>query len=83
MMTPRERLLSAFLGRPVDRVPLGVSFGWHPWGETLERWKRETGRADLDPGCCVAGPTCTDDTGLYPAVMGALAAWRLTSGLVH
>ena len=47
-MTPRERLLNAFLGRAVDRVPYGISFGWHPWGETLERWKRESGIADLN-----------------------------------
>lgn len=46
-MTPRDRLLNAFLGRPVDRVPFGISFGWHPWGETLDRWKRETGKPDL------------------------------------
>ena len=47
-MTPRERLLNAFLGRPVDRVPFGISFGWNAWGETFDRWKRETGNPNLD-----------------------------------
>lgn len=47
-MTSRDRILNAFLGRPVDRVPFGLSFGWSAWGETFDRWKRETGNPDLD-----------------------------------
>jgi len=30
-------------------VPYGVGLGWSPWGETLERWRAETGRPELDP----------------------------------
>lgn len=48
-MAPGERLVRCLLGQPVDRVPFGVSLGWYPWGETLERWRKETGRPDLDP----------------------------------
>lgn len=47
-MTSRERILNAFLGRPVDRIPFGISFGWYPWGETYARWKQETGNPDLN-----------------------------------
>ncbi len=48
-MTPGERFIRCLAGQPVDRLPYGVGIGWHPWGETLARWRTETGRADLDP----------------------------------
>ncbi len=48
MMTPRERILGTFLGEKVDRAPYGVGIGFWPWGEAMERWKRESGIADLD-----------------------------------
>jgi len=48
-MAPGERLVLCLLGEPLDRAPFGVGIGWAPWGETLERWRLETGRPDLDP----------------------------------
>ena len=47
-MTPGERFVRCLSGRSVDRTPYGVGIGWLPWGETMERWKRESGRPDLD-----------------------------------
>ena len=47
-LTPGERVIRCLTGEPVDRVPYGVGLGWIPWGETLERWKRESGIADLN-----------------------------------
>ncbi len=44
-----ERLVRCLAGEPVDRAPFGVGIGWRPWEQTLERWRRETGRPDLDP----------------------------------
>ncbi|MCE0498951.1 MAG: hypothetical protein LV481_13505 [Methylacidiphilales bacterium] len=32
----------------MDRVPYGIGLGWSPWDETLERWRRESGIADLN-----------------------------------
>ncbi len=49
-MRPGERVVRCLLGQSVDHVPYGVGIGWAPWGETLERWRAETGRGDLDPG---------------------------------
>lgn len=46
--SPRQRLINALLGRPVDRAPFGIDFGWYPWGETHQRWLRETGKTNLD-----------------------------------
>ena len=45
-----ERLVRCLTGEPVDRVPFGVNLGWWPWGETMDRWKRESGQPDLDIG---------------------------------
>ncbi|NLH99192.1 MAG: hypothetical protein GX446_06835 [Chthonomonadales bacterium] len=50
-MKPGERVVRCLLGQPVDHVPYGVGIGWAPWGETLERWRAETGRGDLNPAC--------------------------------
>lgn len=48
-MEPGERLIRCLLGQSVDRIPFGIGLGWGPWGETLERWRAETIRPDLDP----------------------------------
>lgn len=48
-MSPGERVVRCLCGEPVDRVPFGVGLGWYPWGETLENWRRQAGRPDLDP----------------------------------
>jgi hypothetical protein len=44
----RERLLGTIAGRGVDRPALPMWLGFSPWGETLERWRRESGDAELD-----------------------------------
>lgn len=48
-MTPGERVVRCLIGQKTDRVPFGIGIGWAPWGETLKRWREETGRPDLDP----------------------------------
>ncbi|MCY3019849.1 MAG: hypothetical protein NTW87_12580 [Planctomycetota bacterium] len=45
-----ERVVRCLIGEPVDRLPFGVGIGYWPWGETHERWKKETGKADLEVG---------------------------------
>ena len=50
MPTTRERILGTFLGEKVDRPPYGMGIGFGPWGETVDRWKRESGIPDLDVG---------------------------------
>ena len=50
LLAPGERVVRCLIGEPVDRVPYGVGLGWQPWGETAERWKRESGIADLEVG---------------------------------
>ncbi len=47
-LTAGERFVRCLTGQPIDRVPYGVGIGWRPWGETLARWRAETGRPDLD-----------------------------------
>lgn len=47
-MTHRERILRTLTCRETDRVPLPNWLGFAPWGQTMERWKEETGREDLD-----------------------------------
>jgi len=49
-LSPGERLVRCLCGEPVDRVPFGVNLGWYPWGETLARWRQESGQPDLDVG---------------------------------
>ncbi len=44
-----ERVVRCLTGGDVDRIPFGVSLGWQPWGETLERWREESGYPALDP----------------------------------
>ena len=45
-----ERLVRCLGGGDCDRAPFGVGLGWAPWGSALARWRRETGRNDLNPG---------------------------------
>jgi len=47
-LTDGERIIRCFLGEPIDRVPYGVGIGWMPWGETTQRWQRESGEPELD-----------------------------------
>jgi uroporphyrinogen decarboxylase len=49
-MTNRERIVRTLLCEPTDRVPFGVNLGFYPWGQTLERWRKESGISDLNPG---------------------------------
>jgi hypothetical protein len=48
-ITPGERVVRCLTGQKVDHVPFGVGIGWAPWGETLKRWREETGKPELDP----------------------------------
>lgn len=48
-ITCGERIVRCLTGAPVDHVPFGVGIGWAPWGETLERWRTETGNPKLEP----------------------------------
>lgn len=43
-----ERCVRCLVGDKIDRVPFGVGLGWCPWELTLERWRKETGIADLN-----------------------------------
>jgi uroporphyrinogen-III decarboxylase len=43
-----ERVVRCLVGEPVDHVPYGVGLGWSPWGDTLDRWRREAQRPSLD-----------------------------------
>ena len=47
-LTCGERTIRCYLGEEIDRVPFAMSIGWSPWAETLERWKIESGDAQLD-----------------------------------
>ena len=47
-MTHRERLLKTFRCEKADRVPVPCWLGFWAWGQTIERWKVESGREDLD-----------------------------------
>ena len=60
-MTNRERVVSTLLGEPVDKTACISWLGLTPWGETLLRWREESGFSDLnveeyfhlDPGFAV------------------------------
>ena len=45
-MKSRERIISALLGRKTDRAPYTSGMGM--WGETLERWRNESGNPNLN-----------------------------------
>jgi len=47
-MTNRERIIQTLLCEPTDRVPFGVGIGFLPWGQALERWRKESGISDLN-----------------------------------
>jgi len=49
-LTCGERLVRCLTGEAIDRVPFGVNLGWEPWGETLDRWRVESGLPDLNVG---------------------------------
>ena len=53
-LTCGERLVRCLTGGDIDRVPFGVNLGWHPWRETLERWRGESGDPSLDPAAFLA-----------------------------
>ena len=48
-LTCGERVVRCYVGEDIDRVPFGVGVGWAPWGETMERWRSESGNPDLNP----------------------------------
>lgn len=48
MPSPKERIMGTLLGEPVDRPPFGCGIGYWPWGQTVDRWKKESGIEDLD-----------------------------------
>lgn len=48
-LTCGQRIVRCLQGQPVDRAAFGVGLGWQPWGETLARWRRESGDRELDP----------------------------------
>ena len=48
-MTNRERIIRTLSGQPTDRPPFAWWLGFRPWAETLQRWRQESGIADLDP----------------------------------
>jgi hypothetical protein len=50
MYTPRERMMRTVLGQTVDRPPFGWGIGFYPWGETMDRWRRESGDPNLNIG---------------------------------
>ena len=47
-MTHRERLTRTLLCQGTDRAPLPMWLGLAPWGQTLARWRGESGVADLN-----------------------------------
>ncbi len=47
-MTNRGRIVAALACRPVDRPPVIGWLGLTAWAATLERWREESGIADLD-----------------------------------
>ncbi len=47
-MTNRQRITQNLQGRKTDRPVFGVGLGFYPWGETLQRWRTESGIPDLD-----------------------------------
>jgi uroporphyrinogen decarboxylase len=70
-LQPGERVVRCLLGQPTDHVPYGIGIGWAPWGETLERWRAETGRGDLDP----AAELGFERSFITPALHAGLFPW--------
>lgn len=48
-LTCGERAVRCLIGESIDHVPYGVGLGWYPWGETINRWRSESGDPDLNP----------------------------------
>ena len=48
-MTNRERIVATLKCERTDRPPVIDWLGLAPWGETLSRWRDESGVADLEP----------------------------------
>lgn len=48
-MNNRDRIINCLTFQPIDHVPFGVGIGFCPWQETLDRWRAESGIANLDP----------------------------------
>jgi len=46
-MTNRQRLIRTLCCQATDRPPFPWWMGFVPWGETLTRWRQESGLADL------------------------------------
>ena len=46
-MTNRERVIRTLQCLPADRPPFVMWLGFEPWPATLDRWRRESGIADL------------------------------------
>ena len=63
-MNNRDRIIKTLQCEKTDRAPFGVGIGFSPWPETLERWRRESGIADLDPSAYFGY-----DTGFIPVPM--------------
>ena len=47
-LTDGERFIRTVIGEETDRAPYGVGLGWQPWPATVERWKAETGLAEIN-----------------------------------
>lgn len=73
-LTPGERVVRCLLGQSVDHVPFGIGIGWAPWGETLKRWRDETGNPELDPA---------RELGYEPSFAGAPAQLGFCPAYVH
>lgn len=68
-----ERLVRCLTGGEIDRVPFGVGLGWNPWGQTLQRWRQESGNPELD----VARELAFDVGFIAPAVaLGAFPTFK-------
>jgi len=47
-MTYRDRIIKTLCCEETDRAPFGIGLGFWPWGDTMERWKKESGIEDLN-----------------------------------
>jgi uroporphyrinogen-III decarboxylase len=47
-MTNHERIIDTLQCKETDRAPFSMWLGFSPWDTALERWKEESGIADLD-----------------------------------
>lgn len=61
-------MVRCLTGGTIDRLPFGVGIGWSPWGETLQRWRRESGQPDLNPGVDLNFDAGFAKPALYPGI---------------